>query len=55
MAHIYGRFTATIGPQIHGAARGKNAFPKIIIDPVCHAASISKGPSPNVFLKNKKG
>jgi len=27
-----------------GAAKGKFTFPKLIIDPVCHATAILKGP-----------
>jgi len=37
-----------------GAARGKNAFPKIINDPVCPAAAILKGAFSEIFLENKR-
>ena len=50
---IYGRFTTTMGPQIEGAARGKLTFPRLINDPVCHVAVISKAPF-WIFFKKKE-
>ncbi len=45
-----------MGPLVEaGAARGKFAIPKLINDPVCHAAAILKGPFLNFFLENKRG
>ncbi len=37
-----------------GAARGKLTFPKIIIDPVCHAAAILKGSFLKFFWTTKE-
>ncbi len=37
------------------AARSKLTFPKLIDDPVCHAAAILKGPFLNFYWKNKRG
>ncbi len=41
-----------MGPQIHGAARGKLTLPKLINDPVCHNAAFSKGTFLKLFLEN---
>ncbi len=46
---------AAMGPQIHGAARGKFTFPKPIIDPVCHNAAFSKGFFLKFFCYENKG
>ncbi len=45
---------AAMGPQVQAAGRGKLTFPKLIKDPVCHAAAIPKGPFLKFFRKTKE-
>ncbi len=43
-----------MGPQIHGAARGKLTFPIISNNPVCHNVAFSKASFLKFFWKGKE-